>query len=68
MSAKMCQIHECRSKASVQGLCWPHYRQLNSRYVELCEHLRSLYEEYGPLFERAAREVLRSYRNTSRRR
>ncbi len=59
MSSNACRIHACDRKAKVQGFCLPHYRQFNSRYVELYEHLQSLYNDYGSsLFERAVEEIL----------
>ena len=60
MSANSCQVPGCHQKARVRGFCWPHYRMLSSRYVELYEHLQALYEDYGYLFERATRELLHS--------
>jgi len=61
-SNSTCQVHGCDQKAKVRGFCWPHYRMLSSRYVELYQHLEVLYEDYGYLFERAVRELLESSR------
>lgn len=65
MAKDRCQVHECNRKATVRGFCWPHYRQLNSRYAELYEHLNDLYKDNGPLFERAVKEILESSRKVS---